>query len=171
MGSFVTRPALFLDVDGVLNAFNVKGSRGRAFPSFQEAKCNGFRIMYSLEMGNRLAALDVDIFWLTTWEIDDLCNKEIGPLFGWEPLPVIDRGEYDQPGQWWKSSAARDFIKGDNRPFIWLDDDLADAETLKEIEWVKDCGVPNLLISPNPWIGLTPRQIDKVEAFIGEQMT
>lgn len=174
------RPVLFLDVDGVLNAVMDSTRRRsptaagdeRLDPSFRDWRRDrrrNFRITYSIEMGRRIGALGVDIFWLTTWL--DHANSEIAPLFGWDPLPVLGFPEYlaDTGPGWWKSAAAAAFVAEHQRPFIWIDDDLAWSLDRGDVEWLRTCEVPNLCISPHPGRGILPRHLDQIEAWIAER--
>jgi hypothetical protein len=163
------RPVVLLDVDGVVNAVPWGDKKVHdGFNDFCQTICAGFRITYSPKMGERLAALDADIVWLTTWEQDDMANAWIAPLFGWDPLPILHASdEWYRPG-WWKSSILEKFIRNDPRPFVWLDDDLSSEERRGGIDWVKDVNVPYLLISPQTANGLQPEHLDRVEEFIDE---
>ena len=125
-------------------------------------------ITRSLKMGERIAALDADIVWLTTWEVDDHANTFIAPLFGWDDLPILHAGEEWHRRGWWKSTVAQKFIMENPRPFIWLDDDLHYSDSRGEVDWVRDCGVPFLLISPQHKQGLLPRHFDLIESFIAD---
>ena len=167
----MTRIAVLLDVGGVLNRIppiDRTPVEANEFQDFRLTARQGFPISYSPEMGRRLAGLDADIIWLTTWEAGDLVNKEIAPLFGWGPLPVIPRADHDNRGSWWwKSSAAEEFLLADPRPYVWLDDDLFDAERMGAIKWVESFNQPRLLISPK--MGLTPSHLDQIEKWVAAE--
>lgn len=158
------KPAIvLLDVDGVLNA--VAREYPTTFPDWKVERARGFSIMYSLEMGNRVAALEADIHWLTTWE--ELANKYIGPLFGWSDLPVVERADHDmRVGRygWWKASAAQQLIEADPRPFVWFDDDL-DGIAAQDLGWLS-AAPPHLLVRPDWSTGITPAQLDEAERFL-----
>jgi hypothetical protein len=71
------RPHLFLDVDGVLNAFDLlPGHDAAGFDDFDAhaidvdmgGRLNTFVVFLSPTMGARLAGLAADISWATTWE-------------------------------------------------------------------------------------------------------
>jgi hypothetical protein len=161
------RPLILLDVDGVLNQVRgARGARALAFDDFQTAVCNGWKIRYSPLMGKRLAALEADIVWLTTW--GEEANTWIGPLFGWEPLPVVERTDEDDKTSWWKSPAALRFLtEQPTPPFIWIDDDLFDAVGNGEVRWLQDATLPrHLLISPEYDVALVPSALDQIEQWI-----
>lgn len=161
---------ILLDVDGVVNRFPALARLPRhrdEFADLCETKVAGFPIIYSPEMGRRLAALEADIHWLSTWEGGDMANRYIAPLFGWEPLPTIARADHDKRAGafgWWKSSAAKEVVARHPRPFVWLDDELDAAMEHNQIAWLRRCELPHLLISPE--LGLLPRHLDEIEAWI-----
>ena len=158
------RPVILLDVDGVLNACPHRDPEKVGFTDFRVKLCDGFKITHSLEMGERLIALDADIVWLTTWE--NRSNTLIGPLFGWPEFPVLEGGEeWYRPG-WWKSTVAEKFIRENPRPFVWIDDDLADAEDNGEIDWVGDVDLPHFGVAPLTTTGLTPLSLAGIELFL-----
>lgn len=159
------RPVLLLDVDGVLNRLKDLADK-EGFDDFDTAICNGrFTIRYSRRMGERLAALEADIVWLTTWEND--ANEWIGPLFGWPELPFIERGGHDARNRWWKSSAAELYLAEHPRSLIWIDDDL--AEGMGFAPWLSTYEPGRLLIAPYPTRGLLPRHLEQVEAWIARR--
>lgn len=170
--SAAERAVIFLDVDGVLNRFPGLGSvprRADEFDDFRTARCNGFPITFSAKMGQRLERLDAQIVWATTWEHDDLANKEIAPLFGWPRLPVLHRGDHDERAGrfgWWKASAVQAYLEEHPRPFVWIDDDLAASVAGGDVAWLATCEQPRLLVSPE--LGLLPSQLDEIERFLDE---
>jgi hypothetical protein len=159
------RPVVFLDVDGVLNAVPYDRDP-EGFDDFERAQCLHFWITYSKKMGERLAALDADLMWLSTWGSD--ANNYIGPLFGWYPLGVVGRSVYDRQSSWWKSFAARRFLADYPRPFIWLDDDLTLAQQSGAIDWVDNYKLPKLLIAPVTHRGLLPEHLERIETWIAD---
>ena len=159
------KPVVFLDVDGVLNA--VPYSRlPKGFDDFERTELQHFLITYSKRMGERFAALDANLMWLSTW--GSYANDYIGPLFGWHPLGVVDQSNCDPRYSWWKSFAARRFLASHPRPFIWLDDDLTLAQRSGEIGWVDKYELPKLLITPVTRHGLLPEHLEHIEVWIGD---
>lgn len=153
---------MLLDVDGVVNAF--PHTPTDSWDDFRQTDCAGFTITHSLDMGKRIKALDADI--VTTWEQDDMANEWIAPLFGWDDLPILHAGDEWYRRGWWKSTVLQKFIMENPRPFVWLDDDLDYSDQRGEIDWVRECGLPFLLISPKTEMGLEPRHFELIEAFL-----
>jgi hypothetical protein len=78
----MTRPLLFLDVDGTLLPF--------AAPAWAEPWEPGtpYPLLSHLDrgLGGPLLALACDLVWATTWT--DGANEEISPILGLPVLPV-----------------------------------------------------------------------------------
>jgi hypothetical protein len=172
------RPHLFLDVDGVLNAFELDlGTDVDRFDDFEvhevELEFEGgrphtFVVCLSPAMAGRLARLAVDIEWATTWE--HRADSAIAPLCGLpRGLPVLS--PLDEAEEWdldWKFLAVRRSVEGDPRPFVWIDDDIDFFQDgpVTAREWAASSSVPNLLIAPGSETGLLPQQLDAVEDFV-----
>ena len=63
----------------------------------------------------------------------------------------------------WKFAAVRAQVGHERRPFVWVDDEaIPDAAD----EWLRSIDVPGLLVRPDPDLGLTPADLDAVEAFV-----
>ena len=171
-------PHLFLDVDGVLNAFELDlSAEGDGFDDFashevefefEDGHPRTFVVCLSSTMGARLARLAADIQWATTWE--HRADSAIAPLCGLpRGLPVLT--PHDEDEEWdldWKFLAVRRSVERDPRPFVWIDDDIdyfRDGR-LTAREWAADISLPNLLIAPYAETGLLPQQLDAVEDFV-----
>jgi hypothetical protein len=172
------RPRLFLDVDGVLNAFDFDPSRDIAgFADFDVHEIefepdsqftDAFIVVLSPTMGARLAGLGADISWATTWEhrADSAIAERCGLPRG---LPVLTR-PCDATDHWagWKFDAVRRSVESDSRPFVWLDDDIDRfvAGSLTARAWAAELSMPSLLIAPDPRSGLLPEHVDEIEEFL-----
>ena len=169
-------PYLFLDVDGVLNAFAYDpGYVG--FDDFDvhevgvEQDDGGrrtFEMVLSGAMGRRLAALRAEIIWTTTWEHH--ADRLIAPLCGLPSgLRVLARppGVHRGWGQW-KFDELRRAVGEEPRPFVWIDDDIDRFESgaLGARQWADGLNVPSLLIAPDPRSGLHPGALEAIEAFV-----
>lgn len=131
----------------------------------------------------------VDIRWLTTWK--ENANGDLLQLLGLpafrvagadvsaeaSPSAVAASAADGPPTQgaavpsgrqggkgWWKFDIVRELVQvAPNRPLIWTDDDLRverDAVT-----WVRDHAQSNLVLAPPSAVGLTPRQLRRIEEF------
>lgn len=172
------RVRILLDVDGVLNAVT-KYPDFDIWPDWDRAKCMGYTIRYSREMGARLGALaatpGVELVWLTTWEHE--ANVWIGPLFDWPQHRVIDRRDLRQErgitvatAGWWKYDEARELFENDGIPFVWIDDDLGDSHDEGAADWVRSLNGQALGIRPHGERGITPRLMGEIEAFVNEHL-
>lgn len=174
-----TRPVVALDVDGVLNAFRMDPlqpgwsrfdveMRAENIPDSPSAY-GPETITVTLNPalhGPWIAALrqQADVVWATTWE--QAANDLIAPLLGIEPLPVGISATKQPPTS--KHLSPRDSTawKGEalsaafpDRALVWVDDQnlvYADALDVQE----------KLVIDPDPWLGLTPAQMEQVETWV-----
>jgi hypothetical protein len=172
------RPHLFLDVDGVLNAFEFDpSSNSDGFDDFathevefefEAGRARLFFVRLSPTMGARLARLDADIQWATTWE--QRADSAIAPLCGLpRGLPVLS--PIDEDEEWdldWKFLAVRRSVELDPRPFVWIDDDIDffQDEAVTPREWASGLAIPSLLIAPESETGLLPGELHAVEEFV-----
>ncbi len=172
------RPYLFLDVDGVLNVFEKDvGADVEMFDDFAMHEVPfevvaGYRrsvaVWLSSSMGGRIAQLDVDIHWVTTWE--HRAGSDIAPRCGLpRDLPVLTRIDHGE--EWdlsWKFLAVRRAVEEDPRPFVWIDDDIDFLEDVSVTPrtWADSISVPSLLIAPDARTGLLPRHLDAVDEFV-----
>jgi hypothetical protein len=171
-------PLLFLDVDGVLNAFDFDSSLA-SFDDFEEHEVmldegNGFRMNLDLclsqSMGERIGALSAEIVWATTWEHN--ADSIVAPLCGLpRSLRVLTRPRSTtRMDGAWKFDEVRHVVTDDMRPFVWIDDDI-DAFRLgpqSARRWAAGLPVQNLLISPDPRTGLTRGHLETIEEFLDQ---
>lgn len=163
-------PIWLLDIDGVLNA--LKQDDGTPHPHWPDMVRKGVSTSHSVVFDLTLSesviafinghkAAGVDIRWATTWQED--ANRFVAPAFGLPQLPngaeALGMSDY-----YYKERAALKAIDN-NRPLIWTDDDAIRLMVRAEIE---QSGVPNLLIEPDPWFGLTPEHLDAIAAFLAK---
>jgi hypothetical protein len=162
------RPLWLLDVDGVINAL----PEDRGVPDgYKRVKVNGFWITYRPRLVEFIRDLHesgrVEVRWLTTW-----CDKAaelLAPELGL-PLTCVVEGTRELVtgrASWWKAQAAtRVLAADDTRPVIWTDDDLSYGNRAGELEWLRHYPSTTLLISPDPCVGLTDEQLDRIEEFL-----
>ena len=158
----MTRPILFLDVDGPLNPYAAKASRRpagyethRMRPTgWQDPRQKPLRVWLNPSHGSYLAALPYDLVWATTWAAE--ANEWIAPHIGLPELPVVAWPEGAQRpssgaanGVMWKTEHLVKYASG--RPFAWVDDDIRVAD--KDYVAAHHEG-PALLYHVNPRLGL-----------------
>lgn len=161
---------LYLDVDGVVNAYDLRYASGEpewksGYTSFRAD--NGFRITYAPDMIARLNEI-IDTYgvvghWLTTWEYE---ARQLGERIGlkgseeWEVLPAL---QYGRKGGWLKFHSIRAHVE-ETKPDVafWFDDDLYhEPEAWK---W----GVENLRpYAPVGEVGITQWMLDDMENNVG----
>lgn len=161
------KPVLLLDVDGVLNAVGTEPPEG-VWPRWERTEPGGFGIIWSPDVIDRLFALRdrVEVRWLTThWSrIADLPFP--AEALGW---PVANsEADYRRdvgPLGWWKWPVARRTVEEEGRRVVWVDDDLRFDRPART--WVAEQDPRTVLgVSPDTTVGLTPEQLDAVEAWL-----
>lgn len=158
---------LYLDIDGVLNAYAALHSdpRYRAWPDYRHTEPKSpYGEIYSPLMVGDLNALitqhDLECVWLTTWEnTAGAWGEKIG-LHGSENWPFLDTG--DVAGKWGKFHSVREHLAftGAKRA-IWIDDDLKDEHEASA--WAAETGV--LALAPYGAHGITPAMIRQIHDY------
>lgn len=153
-GDRVSRPLLFLDVDGPLNPYAAQPERRPAgYTTIRVALRPGkpLRVWLHPEHGAALLALPFELCWATTWM--DAANRWIAPVVGLPELPYVDFGTHlfaERPdGVHWKTEAIVAYAEG--RPFAWVDDEQGPAD---DAFVTAHHPGPALLHHVNPSIGL-----------------
>jgi hypothetical protein len=164
----MSRPLLFLDVDGPLNPYAAQPERRpegytTLRVTFQSRR---LRVWLNPTHGAALLALDYDLCWATTWM--DTANRWIGPVVGLPELPYVDFGEslfaHRPDGVHWKTETILAYADG--RPFAWVDDEQSPADD----EFVAARHpAPALLHHVNPRIGLREPDFTALAAFAATQ--
>lgn len=160
----IVKPYLFLDVDGVLNCI---GGRGEDWDDFEQYNMmpfgrGPFRLYLSKTMCAELAALPVEIIWLTTW-----CEEApvlIAPAVGFPEYPVAGFGN-DLSGRKVSKQGCLEIWLEENglRPFIWVDDDAIPHYATADFT---ELGWQFLFIKPNQYEGLTKAHIEEIQKFL-----
>jgi hypothetical protein len=162
----MSKPYLFLDVDGVLNRISQSGGDWDDFEKHYLKPFNRgtFCLHLSKTMCAALAELSVDIVWLTTW-----CEEAaslVAPCVGWPEFPVAGFGS-DLTGKKVSKIGCLEIYMEENgvRPFIWIDDDAIPYYASDDFD---QQGWPHLLIRPNQYKGIEKHQIELIETFLKE---
>lgn len=163
----MVRPVIYLDVDGVLNALHWRNEPPPdTWDDFEyhpnvnpdpEYYVNNecFNLWLSKKMVAAIVALDADVKWLTTWR--ECAPKTIAPLVDAPEWPYLE---------WYRSKAQALLADQENepRPFIWIDDDVAEERYLPLLspEWEEKF----LLIRPDGRTGLLPEEVEQIAEWI-----
>ena len=154
----MSRPVVFLDVDGVLSPVVPHSD---AWTDWERVENIPFHLVLSRKMAGRIAQLDAEVVWLTTWEHD--ANAVVAEFLGWQPHDVLERSGDEE--RWWKLDAITERIEKEPRPFVWVDDELEHRK--RDVEpWLRSVEVPVLPLSPRAEVGLTEAELDQIEAFV-----
>lgn len=173
-------PLLFLDVDGVLNAFGAwpdidrdprTGLPGYS-PRFRVASADGYMLVLNEDHRKWLAELEglFEIVWTTMWRDRAPARfaQELGIGTTW---PWLDFERHATHTISFRTGAGVGGYKfpgvvatAGDRPAVWIDDDLDAAH----FDWAQERsaqGIPTLLVQPNPAEGWTRQQYEEVLAF------
>lgn len=176
---------IYIDVDGVLNAFNMskwfKLRSGAWESDYSSVIVRGYRITFNQELIDSLNEMNelenVEFVWLTTWT--DNAAIDLAPAIGlkgdWRVLKTDDAAPV-YPGDrgatgWWKFGAIQDdLVENPTDRFVWIDDELSSRFGAKEWAYESYPEV-SLLISPDDSEGLRPDEVCAIIDFIdGEQV-
>lgn len=164
----MTDTMMFIDVDGVLNAYDGRlsiPSWGWPQETARTSRVLGFGVVYSPDMISRLRAVadrpDVQAHWLTTWEAGDAVLDLAETLEIGSDWPIIYRAGYPEK-PWWKLDAIQRTTAGFNGKIVWVDDDINYVP--EAVEW---CQRPNVLgVCPRTTTGITLRQMKLIETYL-----
>ncbi|MGD1218172.1 hypothetical protein AB9Q10_07010 [Streptomyces krungchingensis] len=161
----MSRPLLFLDVDGPLNPYAAQPERRPAgYTTIRVALTPGrpLRVWLHPDHGRALLALDYDLCWATTWM--DAANRWIGPVIGLPEIPYVDfTGALfaERPdGVHWKTE--RIVAYAQDRPFAWVDDEQSPAD---DAYVAARHAAPALLRHVDPRLGLVEDDFTALAEF------
>ncbi|MEU2514496.1 hypothetical protein [Streptomyces syringium] len=180
----MSRPLLYLDVDGPLNPYAAKPTRRptgftthRMLPEGWIAQnpdrprpyVKPLRVWLNPEHGQHLTELATayDLTWATTWGAE--ANLFISPALGLPELPVVEwptMHDAGPEGTFWKTRHLLNHAAG--RPFAWCDDDLSDTDRA----YVEaNHTAPALLHHIDPRLGLRHEDFAVLKAFAHQHQT
>nr|WP_168527532.1 hypothetical protein [Streptomyces sp. RPA4-2]QIY62045.1 hypothetical protein HEP85_10635 [Streptomyces sp. RPA4-2] len=160
----MSRPLLFLDVDGPLNPYAAQPERRpEGYTTIRVTLTPGrpLRVWLHPEHGRALLGLGYDLCWATTWM--DAANRHIGPVIGLPALPYVDfTGALfaTRPdGVHWKTERIVTYAV---RTFAWVDDEQSPAD---DTYVTAHHPAPALLHHVDPRRGLLPPDFTTLEEF------
>lgn len=158
-------PVLLLDVDGVLNALEP------AWDETSKTRVGGLTIRWAPAPTGRLADMHhaglVEAQWCTTWCGYPNLLAELGVTLGLHIEPAFrDRPQHLTWGDL-KVKAALSVL-AERRRLVWADDSEVDAgrDLFPALAEAETDGRA-LLLQPGSRYGLTPADMDAIEAFVG----
>lgn len=171
------KPILFLDVDGVLNAF--APTRAHSVHRLGGTWVKGEFRPYTIKFDNDARAMvealteHFDVVWATMW--NEKANTEIVPALGVGPFPVMladhNKGwdtalslgteQWNIHRLWYaKTPLLPEYAAG--RPFAWLDDDHSRSDRVWLAEQVEQ---PFLLVQTEPYAGVSWDDVNDLIAW------
>lgn len=172
-----TRPAIVIDIDGVLNPFlrcsppycrcHRRWRRYRTHPDGVLCK-----IVLNPGHGRQLrelaAGARAELVWGTMWQ--DNANLWVGPKLGlpelpWVPIPPLRQADPRAPVSIgaWKARHIADWAAG--RPFVWFDDEADVPDQLAALADVRPLG-PYLAIQVDQRVGLTSEHLARARDWL-----
>lgn len=154
----MNRPLLLIDIDGVISLFGFDLGDP---PSGSFITVDGVAHFLSASAGRLLLTLadDFDLAWCSGWE--EKADEYLPLALGLPPgLPHVGlEGVGDGDGRHWKLAAIDQFA-GD-RALAWIDDGHDPSCN----DWAAARGVPTLLVTTDPAIGLTEADTSTLSAW------
>jgi hypothetical protein len=169
----MTKTIVYIDVDGVINAFH-KSFKGTGWTGHWEMKkVIGYKIHWYTDLVESLNELakreDVEVKWLTTWQdkaVTDLC-----PALGiegqyWDVLYAEDQEDlFDLSNGWWKLRAIiKDYTIHQPDKVVWIDDDFKyEGNAIAWANFMEETVYP---VSPFTDWGMTKEEFNGIIEYI-----
>lgn len=153
------KPLLLIDVDGVISLFGFDPARP---PAGRFELVDGIAHLLSATAGEHLRRLlaGFELAWCTGWE--EKANEYLPSALGLPgPLACLafDGSAPTVPAHW--KLGAIEAYAGATRPLAWVDD--AHDEACRA--WAAERQGPTLLITTEPSVGLTEREVEELLAW------
>jgi hypothetical protein len=178
-------PLLLVDFDGVLNFEASLGAYAQNPDAFGYLNrsilvVDGMEVevRWSSELVVRLNGVKREYGcewkWLTTWlgdavtQVDAVLGTESDGHVPWDPdggiPPDSSVDEIVATRTRRKCSTLVDLVRGDPRPFVWIDDQATHGVLPADCPGVGE--VPHLTVAPDPKYGLLRRDVDRIVGFL-----
>jgi hypothetical protein len=161
-------PVWLLDVDGVVNArrpaWDQPFAQGHAFVDGVT-----YRLQWAPALTRYIKSVHkrrlAEVRWATTW-VDHV--HQVERLLRLPAFHTAFRGLGTSPAVAApdrKLAAALHVVEVERRPLIWTDDDAIPIAG-EALERLQDAGMPLLLVAPDPFEGLRPEDLERIDAFL-----
>lgn len=150
-----TKPILFLDVDGVLNVFSAKVPSTKTYVPSRWSDEDVINVPVEVADGTTRRIHNLlghfEPVWATAWLG--------GAHGGWRE--ILDLPSTSWPHITYFGLKLPEIIRhAGERPWAWIDDDA--IWEMRELKWSDRMIGDNLIINPDPRIGLTDEIVDEV---------
>lgn len=159
--SLPTRPVVFVDIDGVLAPLAMRDG-------LQVADVGGWQgtVVYDPAV---IAAIRgwhenglAEVRWLTSWDED--ANTCFAPAVGLPEFHVHPEPIRGGLHGWWKETVVCHHLYETPRRVVWLEDEATDVPAVRRV--LEADPSRGLVIVPDPRVGLTVADCDRVDVFL-----
>lgn len=178
----MNRPLLYMDVDGVINAWAARGDHPENFElTFAAVAADGRGYPMRVPVGTRervgVLQARFEIVWATTWAHDAV--RVLAPQFGfggdWPVLeldgverhPLAPRPRMSGPHT---PKLSPILHHAGDRPLVWVDDEMT-RDAMQAISRRNRDVAPSLIVKPKPAGGLADRHMRHLIAFADAHTT
>lgn len=155
------RPVVFVDIDGVLAPLAMRDG-------LEVAHVGGWQgtVVYDPAVIAYMRRWHEDglaeVRWLTSWDED--ANACFAPQVGLPEFPVHPEPSHGGLRGWWKEAVVCHYLYETPRRVVWLEDEAADSRAVHRVVEAEPGRA--LIVVPDPRVGLTAVDCDRVERFL-----
>lgn len=163
-----------VDFDGVVNALPMAESDLGHFARWHQKRVMGYLLTVADEVVDWLTTLHErggEFHWATTWTPNRHLLDEAFGLPGSAPVAADPDGPVPSvgPGISWKGAQIAALVEQAHRPLVWLDDDAVTDATAAMLDRLgTELDLPMLAVCTTMTTGLVPRQMERVDEFLGQ---